>query len=114
GYPDLSRVGVAGGRLERLPSDRYQDIDPTFSPDGRSIVFSSDRTAFGPDGARNLFRLDLASGAISYLTYGDWHDEQPRWSGATGQIYFSSDRDGTFQIYSVDTTGAGRRETHSL
>jgi hypothetical protein len=114
GYSDLYRLWLADGRLERLTSDRYQDIDPTFSPDGRDIVFSSDRTAFGPQGARNLFRLDLATGAISYLTYGRWHDEQPRWSQATGRIYFSSDRDGTFQIYSIDTTGTGRRETHSL
>jgi dipeptidyl aminopeptidase/acylaminoacyl peptidase len=114
GYSDLYRLWLADGRLERLTSDRYQDIDPTFSPDGRSVVFSSDRTAFGSGGARNLFRLDFATGAISYLTYGDWIDEQPRWSPETGRIYFSSDRDGSFQIYSVDTTGTGRRETHSL
>jgi WD40-like Beta Propeller Repeat len=114
GYSDLYRLWLGDGRLERLTSDRYQDIDPTFSPDGQSIVFSSDRTTFGRTGARNLFRLDLATGAITYLTYGDWHDEQPRWSAATGRIYFSSDRDSTFQIYSVDTTGTGRRETHSL
>ena len=30
------------------------------------------------------------TGAIDYLTYGDWHDDQPRWSAATGRIYFSS------------------------
>src|SRR5205807_40102 len=46
--------------------------------------------------------------------YGNWHDDQPRWSAATGRIYFSSDRDGLFQLYSVDSTGAGRRETNTL
>ena len=114
GYSDLYRVWLADGRLERLTSDRYQDVDPAFSPDGKSIVFSSDRTAFGPQGARNLFTLDLATVTINYLTYGDWHDEQPRWSAGTGRIYFSSDRDGTFQVYSIDATGTGRRETHTL
>ena len=112
GYSDLYRLWLTGGRLERLTSDRYEDVDPTISPDGRLVVFSSDRTPFGKSGARNLFALDLASGAIRYLTYGDWRDETPRWSGP--RIYFSSDRDGTFQIYSIDATGAGRRETQTL
>ena len=114
GYSDLYRLWLSDGRLERLTSDRYQDIDPTFSPDGNTVVFCSDRTAFGHEGARNLFKLDLRTGAISYLTYGKWHDDQPRWSATSGLIYFSSDRDGLFQLYSVDSTGAGRRETNTL
>src|SRR5204863_7564812 len=114
GYSDLYRLWLADGRLERLTSDRYQDVDPTFSPDGKGIVYSSDRTAFGSGGARNLFLLDLASGTSSYLTYGNWHDDQPRWSPTTGRIYFSSDRDGLLQLYSIDSTGRGRRETNTL
>ncbi|HEY3280194.1 MAG TPA: hypothetical protein VGJ83_06745 [Gemmatimonadales bacterium] len=120
GYSDLYRLwlddgaGRKGGRLERLTSDRYEDVDPTVSPDGRTVAFSSDRTPFGPDGARNLFALDLTTGAIRYLTYGHWRDEGPRWSRASGRIYFASDRDGTFQIYSADSSGTGRRETNTL
>jgi hypothetical protein len=113
GYSDLYRLWLADGRLERLTSDRYEDVDPTISPDGRTVVFSSDRTAFGPTGARNLFALDLGSGAIHHLTYGSWRDETPRWA-AHGRIYFASDRDGTFQIYSIDSSGVGRRETKTL
>lgn len=114
GYVDLYRLWLAGGRLERLTADRYQDLDPAVSPDGRTVVFASDRTPFGPGGARNLFLLDLATRAVRYLTYGDWQDDTPRWSRETGRIWFSSDRDGASQIYSVDTTGAGRRETAVL
>ena len=114
GYSDLYRLWLADGqgRLERLTSDRYEDVDPSVSPDGRTVVFSSDRTPFGPGGAHNLFALAFATGAIRYLTYGAWRDEGPRWS--TDRIYFSSDRDGTFQIYSIDSTGTGRRETSTL
>jgi hypothetical protein len=112
GYSDLYRLWLADGRLDRLTSDRYEDIDPTISPDGRTVVFSSDRTPFGKEGAHNLFRLDLASGTIRYLTYGDWRDETPRWGG--DRVYFASDRDGTFQVYSIDSAGAGRQETRTL
>ena len=126
GYSDLYRYWIAdpgdslgAGRLERLTSDRYEDLDPTVSPDGQTVVFSSDRTPFGKSGARNLFALDLATGAIRYLTYGDWRDESPRFGKGEGgeagdRIYFASDRDGIFQIYSVDSTGAGRRETRTV
>ena len=112
GYSDLYRLWLADGRLERLTSDRYEDIDPTVSPDGRTVVFSSDRTPFGKEGAHNLFAIDLGTGAIRYLTYGDWRDETPRWGG--NRVYFASDRDGTFQVYSIDSTGAGRPETRTL
>src|SRR5436190_3418608 len=129
GYSDLYRLwltdgpdtGMVAGHMERLTSDRYEDVDPTVSPDGKTVVFSSDRTAFGRSGAHNLFALDLATSEIRYLTYGNWRDETPRWgpvdAGETGgpaRIYFASDRDGMFQIYSIDLTGAGRREIQTM
>lgn len=116
GFADLYRVWLADGRLERLTSDRYQDSDPSVSPDGRMVVFSSDRTAHGAQGGRNLFLLDVTTGTIRYLTYGNWQDDGPRWSSGAGggRIWFTSNRGGTLQIYSVDSTGTGRRETATL
>ncbi|NIN11594.1 MAG: hypothetical protein GTN62_08835 [Gemmatimonadales bacterium] len=113
GYSDLYRLWIPDGRLEQLTVDQYEDTDPNFSPDGGAVVFSSDRTAFGPDGALNLYILDLGSANIRPLTYGPWRDEAPRWS-ENGRIYFSSDREGVFDVYSVDVLGRGRRETHTL
>jgi hypothetical protein len=111
GSSDLYLLHLADGRLERLTNDRYNDSDPSFSPDGTRLVFSSDRTAFGRDGATNLFVLDLATRRIRYLTYGDWHDKGPRWSEDRGRITFTSDRRGVQDIYVVDSTGAGWRES---
>ncbi|HEX6163484.1 MAG TPA: amidohydrolase family protein, partial [Vicinamibacterales bacterium] len=48
----------ASGAARRLTNDRFVEIDPTWSPDGRSIAFSSDR-----DGTTDLWVRDLASGA---------------------------------------------------
>ena len=110
GVSDLYRVTLPDGRLLPLTSDRFQDLDPTPSPDGRRIVFASDRTAEGIHGAANLFLLDLESSAITQLTSGPWRDESPVWS-EDGRIFFSSDRDGVLNVFSVDTLGAGRRET---
>ena len=113
GFSDLYRLHLGDGRLERLTHDRYEDLDPSFSPDGTRLVFASDRTAYGAEGGRNLFTLDLATGTIRYLTYGPWLDETPRWA-ANERIYFSSDRWGVPDILSVDSLGNGRPETRSL
>jgi hypothetical protein len=113
GVSDLYRLRLPDGRLEPLTRDRYLDVDPSFSPDGGTIVFASDRTPFGADGALNLFLLDVATDSITYLTYGRWRDEGPRWA-TNGRVYFSSDRHGVFDVYSVDSTGTGRQETETL
>jgi hypothetical protein len=110
GSSDLYLLHLADGRLERLTTDRYNDTDPSFSPDGARIVFSSDRTPFGNNGAMNLFVMDLGSRQLRYLTYGDWHDLGPRWTKG-GDITFTSDRRGVQDIYAVDSSGVGRRVT---
>ncbi len=110
GLSDLYRITLPDGRLLPLTTDRFQDLDPSPSPDGRRIVFASDRTAGGIHGASNLFLLDLRSSTITQLTSGPWRDESPIWSD-DGRIYFSSDRDGVLNAFSVDTLGSGRRET---
>ncbi len=110
GVSNLYRVRLPGGTLEPLTDDPYQDVDPSVSPDGRQVVFASDRTANGLDDAVNLFILDLASGEIRQLTYGAWVDETPRWY-EPDRILFSSSRDGVLNVFSVDTLGNGRRET---
>ncbi len=113
GYSDLHRLWLPEGRLERLTSDRYEDLDPSFSPDGTRLVFASDRTAYGSGGSKNLFVLDLTTLETRYLTYGPWVDQTPRWA-EDGSIYFSSDRGGVFDIYRVDSLGFGTRETTTL
>jgi hypothetical protein len=110
GLSDLYRLTLPDGKLEQLTDDRYQDLDPSLSPDGARLVFASDRTAGGLDDAVNLFIMDLETREIRQLTNGAWVDETPRWV-ASDTILFSSGRDGVLNAFSVDTLGHGRRET---
>jgi hypothetical protein len=110
GVSDLYRLRLPGGQLEQLTRDHYQDLDPSPSADGSRLVFASDRTAGGIDGAVNLFMLDLQSGGVRQLTSGKWVDETPVWA-QDGRIYYTSDRDGVLNVFSCDSTGAARRET---
>ena len=110
GISDLYRVRLPKGTLEALTRDRYQDLDPSPTADGRRIVFASDRTTGGLQGAVNLFIIDVATGGIRQLTRGKWVDETPSW-GSDGRVYFTSDRDGVLNVFSTDSLGEGRRET---
>ncbi|MBI4544558.1 MAG: PD40 domain-containing protein [Gemmatimonadetes bacterium] len=111
GFSDLYTVNFTSHERAALTGDRYRDEDPDWAPDGRSIVFASDRTRFGVDGHKNLFVLDLETRQLRYLTYGSWNDQDPRWSRDGKRIAFSSDRGGIYDIYAVDAAGNGRRLT---
>jgi hypothetical protein len=63
GFRDIHLFEIATGTDRALMHDRALDVDPRFSPDGRSIVFSSDRT-----GIYNVFAYDLETGRIDQVT----------------------------------------------
>ncbi|HEX7117647.1 MAG TPA: hypothetical protein VF212_02610 [Longimicrobiales bacterium] len=111
GYSDLYTLDFRTQQRTRLTADAYRDKDPDWSPDGGSIVFASDRSAFGADGYANLFLLDMSTGAVRPVTFGAWNDASPRWSRDGARIAFISDRAGTPDVYAVDRRGSGRRLT---
>jgi Tol biopolymer transport system component len=99
GYSDLYSYDFGTGLLKRLTYDLYEEKDPRWSPDGRYIVFSSDRGALGKDGFLNLFLLDLSKNEIKPLTFGPEHDLSCDWSPDGRGLVFSSDRNGAYNLY---------------
>ena len=57
GMRDIHVLELATGTDRALMNDRAMDVDPRFTPDGRTLVFSSDRT-----GIYNIFAYDLETG----------------------------------------------------
>ncbi|HEX2059652.1 MAG TPA: DUF5050 domain-containing protein, partial [Thermoanaerobaculia bacterium] len=67
-----------------LAHARGEVIDAAFAPDGSALAFVSAR-----DGGRDLYRLDVASGAVTRLTTGITVQSQPDWSSDGQRIVFS-------------------------
>ncbi len=109
GFTDLYVLNPSTGDYEPITDDQYCDIDPAYSPDGQQVVFASDRGSDGRLGAMNLFTVDLVTGRPSQLTFGRCRDQSPDWT--EHGIYFSSDREGTFNIYLLDQEGRLSRQS---
>ena len=104
GYSDLFLLDRASGEIREITSDLYGDSAPTFSTDGQSIIFVSDRGHNGRSGATNLFEIDVnATTPIRQLTWGDFIDESP--VATANGVYFSSDRGGNFNLLLLEPSG---------
>jgi Tol biopolymer transport system component/imidazolonepropionase-like amidohydrolase len=62
---DLYTIPITGGTATALTSGMAYDAQPRFSPDGKSIVFTSDR-----DGGDNVWVMDLATKHAKLITKG--------------------------------------------
>ncbi|MEW5993990.1 MAG: hypothetical protein AB1744_06300, partial [Candidatus Zixiibacteriota bacterium] len=109
GFTDIYLLDLETGDFRSITDDHYYDIDPVFSPDGGQIVFSSERGPGGPDGAKNLFVVDLDGDNLTQLTFGSYRDLTPEWT--EHGIYFSSDRGGAFNLYLLDRDGRLTRQS---
>ncbi len=79
-------IQTLGGELQNLTRDRYFDTDPAWSPDGRTLVYSSDR-----GGKLLQLRLrDLASGEDRQLTQLSTQPLGAAWSPDGKRIAFIS------------------------
>lgn len=101
---------VAGTMRELAPHGQFELVyTPRFSPDARSIVFSS----WSRGGYRDIAIVDVESGRIDTLTHDRAQDTDPVFSPDGEVVYFSSDRTGIPNIYTCRlATGTTRQITN--
>jgi Tol biopolymer transport system component len=73
------------------------DLDPVFSPDGKKVVFVSNRK-----GNTDLYRIDLQTGVEDRLTTHGADDYAPTYSPDGTEIAFATMRNGDPDIYILD------------
>ncbi|HEV7744509.1 MAG TPA: S41 family peptidase [Pyrinomonadaceae bacterium] len=104
----LYSVSVEGGAAEALPMPEAGSGD--YSPDSSKIVYSPQSRDFRPEKrygggqANALYIFDLKTYDAKRITEGPRATRDPIWLGNT--IYFNSDRDGHFNLYAYNLSGA--------
>ena len=85
--PSASAPGPGAGLFEPLTTDPGYEGEPTFSPDGETIAYVSDR-----DGNFEIYLQQVAGGPAINLTRNPAGDIQPAFSPDGHEIAFVSDR----------------------
>jgi hypothetical protein len=73
------------GSLRTLTEGSANDRDPAFSPDGKRIVFSSDRA-----GSFDIWILELETGSMTQVTSLAGDETEPDWSPWPFEVVFES------------------------
>jgi Tol biopolymer transport system component len=91
-----------GGHLRPLTylSNIVPKSPRSLSPDGRQIMFESDR-----DGHREIYSIQVDGTHLTKLTDNQVDDQSARWSPDGKHIVFTSLRDGNEEVYMMDADG---------
>ena len=85
GFRDIVLLQPDGKLIQRITADRFLDRDPSWSPDGKYLLFSSDRT-----GIPNLYAWESATGNYFQVTnvLGGAFQPSVATTGSSGWIVF--------------------------
>ena len=96
GWLDIVEVDVATGAVTELTHDRAKDVEPTWTRDGRYVVFRSDR-----DGVSNLYAVAPQEGRLLRVTNVLGGAFSPDVAPGDGSLAFSSYSSSGYDIHTL-------------
>jgi len=113
GQSDIFAYNLDTKNVAQLTNDEYSDYAPNYSPDGKHLVFSSDRAGVskGLKAATyplNLALLDLSTKVVRNIpVFEGANNLNAVFSGDSKRIFFLSNRDGFRNLYEYNLDSGG-------
>jgi len=105
---DIYEMDLSGKILKRLTNAWGIDTSACYSPDGKSMVYCSDK-----GGNPQIYIMDLASGRDQRLTFEGKKNTEPVFSPKGDLIAFTQEGDnGLFRIAVIRPDGSGMKALH--
>jgi hypothetical protein len=82
---DIFTIDVESGEVKNITNDQFGDYGPTWAPDGKSIIYLA-----RVSGNDKLFRVDLATGKKTQLTFGTHDDGAAQFMDADTLVFPST------------------------
>lgn len=107
GRSDLFQFNLKTKKVKQLTFDYYSNLQPSYSPDGRYIVFVTDAPANKKSEFlqlhENIALIDLQDNSVKVLElFNGANNLNPVYSYDSKQIYFLSDCDGFRNLFMYD------------
>ncbi len=103
GAADIYRINISGEVITRLtkgPAGAI-NVEPTLSPDGQKIAFSSER-----GGRPMIYVMNSDGGGIKRLTFDGVYNSSPSWSPDGKKIAFAGQDNDHFDIFVMNADGS--------
>jgi len=103
---EIFSMNPDGTALKQLTKNKAgQDIDPTYSSDGKKIAFRSDRT-----GDSEIFVMNSDGTGQKNLTNNPGNDLRPSFAADGKKMLFQSTRTGNSEIFVMNSDGTGQTD----
>jgi TolB protein len=110
GNPEIYVMNADGSEQTRLTDNPATDFQPSWSPDGTKIAFSSDRSG-ASNGWFEVYVMNADGSEQTRLTFSNpFFEGDPSWSPDGTKIAFSTGRHGSDnrEIYVMNADGSGQ------
>ena len=109
-YSDIWITNADGTSQKQLTSNEDAESNVRVSPDGRFILFGSQRAG----GIQHIWRMDTDGGSLKQLTDGDFTDFGAVWSPDGQWVFFGSWRSGNGRLWKVPADGGAATQVSDL
>ena len=102
GASDIYHINLRNLKITQITNGPRgaMNVEPTVSPDGKTIAFSSDRS-----GKPMIYTMDINGRNVKRLTFAGAYNSTPAWSSDGKLIAFSGFDKGHFDIFIINSNG---------